>query len=325
MARKKKEAENAFEKGVDAAGELLEDAEKVIERIVEKAKKPVEKLGKEIVEAVEEIEGVKKKTAKKSNRKDNENEAETSEKKTAKRGAGKSKLEELKEKAKALEGKLKESDKIDIKSKVTGEEEQRQDGLVPIEEYLKSSLHLGTRVITPDMRKFVYKRRADGLAVFNTNLIDDKMREAGDYLAQFAPEDIVVVCKREAGWKAARLFGNLFGIKTFTKKYPAGSLTNPNLDEFFEAELVVICDPWLDKNAMKDANDVKIKVMAICDTNNFTDKIDFFAIGNNKSAKSLGMFFYLLAKQYAEKRKLRIEVPGIEEFVDGWAEAQIPA
>ena len=44
---------------------------------------------------------------------------------------------------------------------------------------------------TPDMRKFVYKRRADGLAVLNTNLIDDKLREAVKFLVEFDAKDIL--------------------------------------------------------------------------------------------------------------------------------------
>jgi len=233
----------------------------------------------------------------------------------------KSKKELLLEKAKALEEKIKE-EKIDIKTKVKGEVEEKEL-LVPIEDYLKASTHLGTRVITPDMRPFVYRRRADGLAVFNTSLQDDKIREAVEYLAKYAPEQIVVACKREAGWKAIENFGRLLGIKVFTKKYPAGTLTNTNLEDFFEKDLIVICDPWIDKNILNDGNKVKIPVFGICDTNNFTKGIDFILPANNKSYKSLGMIFYLLTKLYAEKRGIKVET-SIEEFVEGWDGLQPP-
>ena len=152
-----------------------------------------------------------------------------------------------------------------------------------------------------------------------------ELKKAIDFVSKYEPAEIVLACKREAGWKAAKLFGEIFNIRTFTKKYPAGSLTNPNLADFFESELVFICDPWLDKNVLKDANDVKINVMAVCDTNNFTQGIDFITPGNNKSAKSLGMIFYLLAKLYSEKRKIKVEIPPIEEFIEEWATAEIPA
>jgi small subunit ribosomal protein S2 len=242
-------------------------------------------------------------------------ETEETAKKTAEESEKEDKLAKLKEKAKKLAEAV-ETKEIDIK-KVKGEEE-KADMLVPIEDYLKSSIHLGTRAITPDMKPYVYKRRADSLAVFNTTLLDEKIKEGAEYLSKFPPSEIIVVCKRESGHKAAELFSKVTGIRTFTKKYPAGILTNPNLDTFIEAELMLICDPWTDKNALLDAKRVKIPVMSICDTNNYTQGVDRVIPGNNKSAKSLGMIFYLFAKIYIEKRKIKADLPPIQEFIDGW-------
>ena len=239
----------------------------------------------------------------------------------------KAKMAKLLEKAKKLEGAVEEEAKVDLKKKVKAKEgdiEEKENTLVPMEDYLKSSIHLGTRVITPDMRKFVYRRRADGLAVFNTAMLDDKIREGAAYLAKYAPERIILVCKREAGWKAALKFAEATGIRIFTKKYPAGILTNTNLENFTEADLIFICDPWLDKNALEDSNKVRIPVLSICDTNNFTQGISQIIPGNNKSAKSLGMIFYLLTKTFIEARKLDSKAPDIKEFIDGWDTLQAP-
>jgi len=227
------------------------------------------------------------------------------------------KLAKLKEKAKELGEKIDEK-KIDVKKEVKILGSEKADSIVPMEDYFKSSIHLGTRVITPDMKKYVYKRRADGLAVLNMALVDDKIKEAAEYLAKFDPDKIIVVCKREAGWKPVKLFAELFGIQSFTKKYPAGILTNTVLDNFREADLIVVCDPWLDKNALMDANRIKVPVLTICDTNNYHAGTTMVLPGNNKSGKSLGMIFYILAKIYAEKRKLDVKVPAISEFVDDW-------
>ncbi len=174
------------------------------------------------------------------------------------------------------------------------------------------------------MKSYVYKRRADGLAVFNTNILDDKLKEGAEYLSKFDNKDIIIICKREAGWKAVNLFSKVTGIRAFTKKYPAGILTNSKLDNFIEAELIFICDPWLDKNALADALNIKIPVLSICDTNNYTAGITKIIPGNNKSAKSLGMILYLLAKIYIEKRNLKVELPKIEEFIEGWDTLQPP-
>ncbi len=276
----------------------------------DKKKEESQQKEKEKKETLEEKSSQKKEIKIRSKKKSTQTETELEDKKA--------KLSSLLEKAKQLEKKLTKTEEIDLKKKVKPEEEKKHDTLVPIEDYLKSSIHLGTRVITPDMKQFVYKRRADGLAVFNTTLLDKKIRESADFFAKYSPQEVIAVCKREAGWKPMELFSKVTGIKAFTKKYPPGILTNPNLEIFREAELVVICDPWIDKNAFNDALKIKIPIFAICDTNNYTKDITQVLPGNNKSAKSLGMIFYLLAKLYIEKRKLKAEIPPISEWIENW-------
>lgn len=273
----------------------------------------------ETADSAEEKEAVKETPKKKKSE-----ESPSSDKKADTPEDKKAKLAKLLAKAKQLEGSVEEAKSLDIKKKLKEGESEKSDTLVPMEDYLKASIHLGTRVITPDMRKYVYRRRADGLAVFNTALLDDKIREGAAYLAKFAPKDVILVCKREAGWKAAKKFSELTGIRSFLKKYPSGVLTNTNLENFFETELVFIADPWLDKNALHDANRIGIPVVSLCDTNNFTGSITQIIPGNNKAAKSLGMMFYLLTKLYVEARKIPVTVPPIQEFVEGWDELVPP-
>ena len=237
----------------------------------------------------------------------------------------KSKLAALKEKAKEFEKSIVETEvkELSIKKKIESDEE-KVETLVPIEDYLKSSIHLGTRAITPDMKPFVYKRRADGLAVFNTSLLDEKIRTSAEFLSKYAPEDVIIVCKREAGWKALELFSKATSIRIFTKQYPAGILTNSNLSDFIETKLVFVCDPWIDKNAFNDAKRIRIPILAICDTNNYTAGIAQILPGNNKSAKSLGMIFYLMAKLYTEKKGISAEIPPIKEWIENWDALEPP-
>jgi small subunit ribosomal protein S2 len=232
----------------------------------------------------------------------------------AKRKALLEKAAKLKEK---LDGSAATSE--ELKEKVKGK--KKEDFLVPLEDYVKSGIYLGTKVVTPDMRRYVYRRRADGLAIFNTDLIDEKLKEGIKFLNQFNPEDIIIVCKRQAGWRAVQLFSEITGIRVFTKKYPAGVLTNPQLPDFFEVKCVFICDPWLDKNALNDASNVNINVLMICDTNNFSKFTNQIIIGNNKSARSLGLIFYLLAKEYAKHRGIKTKIPSLE-FFEGEEEQQ---
>lgn len=224
------------------------------------------------------------------------------------------KKKELLEKAKKFTELIQQTTSEELKEKV--KTKKRSEMLIPLDDYVKSGIYIGTKVVTPNMRQFVYRRRADGLAIFNTDLIDEKLKEGIEYLSQYNPEDVVLVCKREVGWKSARKFSEVTGIRVFAKKYPAGILTNIKLPDFFENELTIITDSWLDKNALHDTLSVNKKVLMICDTNNFSQGADKVIIGNNKSAKSLGVIFYLLARGYMKAKGIDKEIPDLEWWME---------
>jgi small subunit ribosomal protein S2 len=176
--------------------------------------------------------------------------------------------------------------------------------LVPNDEYLKSGIHIGTKFRTKYMENFIYKTRPDGLSVLNVQKIDERIKLAGNMMSHFNPEDVLIVCRRETGWKAVKLFSEITGCKFFAGRYPPGVLTNPSLKNFLEAKLILVADAWPDKNAVEDALKIGIPVIALCDTNNQSNNIDLVVPCNNKGKKSLGLVFYLLAKIYVEKRGL---------------------
>jgi len=230
------------------------------------------------------------------------------------------KKKKLLEKAAKLKEKLSEEAPSTEELKEKVKIKKRTDMLIPLEEYVKAGIYLGTKVVTPEMKPFVYRRRADGLAIFNTDLIDEKLKEGAEYLCKFNPEDIILVCKRQAGWKAAKKFSELTGIRTFTKKYPAGILTNTTLPDFFENELTIVVDSWLDKNALNDTLRVKKKVLMVCDTNNFSKGANQIIIGNNKSPKSLGVIFYILAKTYCKEKDIEANIPDLDWWTEEFEE-----
>lgn len=292
MGRKKKteaNEEDVVKEAIDAVENLDEIPEKIEKELEGKGDTKIKKISvPKISEETEEISGAKK------------SEKTIEEKKKALLERAK-KLKEEK-----IEGIVSEELKEKVKIK------KKEDTLLPLEDYVKSGIYIGTKVVTPDMRKYVYRRRADGLAILNTDIIDKKIKEGADYLAKFDVGQIIVVCKRQAGWRAVKLFSELTGVRVFTKKYPAGILTNTQLPDFFETELVVICDPWLDKNALNDAVKVNNKIMIVADTNNFTKFGEQIIIGNNKSAKSLGLIFYLLTKRYMEAKGIKKKLPELD-------------
>jgi len=174
--------------------------------------------------------------------------------------------------------------------------------LVPQDSYLKSGIHIGTKFRTGYMAPFIYKTRPDGLSVLNLQRIDERLRMASTLLSQYDPKDILVCSRRENGWKAVKAFGRHTGVKVFAGRYPPGILTNPALETFMETKLILVTDSWPDRNAIKDAITIGVPVVALCDTNNQSNEIDLVVPCNNKGKKSLGLIFYVLAREYLIKR-----------------------
>ena len=174
--------------------------------------------------------------------------------------------------------------------------------LVPTDQYLKAGIHIGTKFRTKYMEKFIYKTRPDGLSVLNLQKIDERIKICANFLAQYAPEEIIIVSRRENGWKSIRMLSKLTGIRVFAGRYPPGILTNPNLDKFIEAKIVLVTDSWPDRNVINDAMKIGIPVIALCDTNNQSNNIDLVVPCNNKGKKSLGLFFWILTKEYMKKK-----------------------
>lgn len=179
---------------------------------------------------------------------------------------------------------------------------EEHEMLVPTETYLKSGIHIGTKFKTSYMKKFIYKTRPDGLSVLDIEQIDTRIRMLAKFMAQYDPSDILIVCRRENGWKPIRMLEKVTGIRVHAGRYPPGMLTNPALGNYAEAKLMIVTDAWPDRNAVKDALRVGIPVIGLCDSNNTANNLDFVVPCNNKGKKSLGIIYFLAAREYLKER-----------------------
>ena len=198
--------------------------------------------------------------------------------------------------------------------------EEQENLLIDSKEYLKSGIHIGTKFKTKYMSEFIYKTRPDGLSVLNLKKIDERIGMAANLLANYKPEDILIVSRRENGWKALKLLNKLTGIKVITGRYPPGILTNPALETFIEPKIIMVCDPWPDKNAVDDANRVGVPIIALCDTNNQSNQIDLVVPCNNKGKKSVGIILYLITREYLKKKGILATGEELKESLDAFTE-----
>jgi small subunit ribosomal protein S2 len=192
--------------------------------------------------------------------------------------------------------------------------------LIPQDMYLKAGIHIGTKFRTKYMEKFIYKTRPDGLSVLNLQKIDERIAVAASFLAQYEPKDILIVSRRENGWKSIKVFSKVTGCTAFPGRYPPGIITNPNLDDFFQPKILLVTDSWPDRNPINDALNIGIPVIALCDTNNQSNNIDLVVPCNNKGKKSLGLFFWVLAREFLRKKGKLGASEELKETVDDFTE-----
>ncbi|ACL11684.1 30S ribosomal protein S2 [Desulfurococcus amylolyticus] len=174
--------------------------------------------------------------------------------------------------------------------------------LVPIEKYLSAGVHIGTHICTKFMEPFVYRVRSDGLYILDVRKIDDRLKIAGKFLARYQPEKIAVVSVRQYGRKPVQKMCQYVGCKPFVGRFLPGTFTNPSLKIYFEPDVVVITDTRSDMQALKEAAETGIPIVALADTDNRVDYVDLIIPGNNKGRKSLALIYWILTRQILREK-----------------------
>ena len=190
-----------------------------------------------------------------------------------------------------------EREKMEEETKKEEKTETKSSFLIPQEKYLETGIHIGTRFKTVDMKKFVFKRREDGLYVLDLRKIDERIREAAKLIAKYKPEEVLVVASRLYSGNAAGKFSKLTGIEVLGGRFVPGTMTNLKLPNFKEPKLLIVCDPKGEWEAIREASMTGVPVIGLCDTDNNTAFIDWIVPANNKGRRSLAVIFYLLARE----------------------------
>lgn len=181
--------------------------------------------------------------------------------------------------------------------------------LMSRQEYLASGIHIGMKQKTADMKEFIYKIRPDGLAVLNLRKIDERIRILAKFLSRL--KNILVVSRKSVAFESMKKFGELVGAKVIAGRFMPGTLTNPQYKNFYEADAVLIVDPLVDYQVLREAAKARVPIVAICDTFNETRNIDLILPANNKGKKALATLFWLLAREILKERG---EIKSEKEF-----------
>jgi small subunit ribosomal protein S2 len=177
--------------------------------------------------------------------------------------------------------------------------------------YLEVGVHIGTKVKTPGMKRYIYKVREDGLYLLELSTIDQKIRQAAKLLAQYEPKNIVVTASRIYAIASAAKFAEIIGAKLISGRVVPGIFTNPNRSDYTEPSIALLSDTRNERQAVKEASSTSIPIIALCDTDNWIKFVDLVVPCNNKGRKSLALMYMLLAREFLKEKGL---IKSNEEF-----------
>lgn len=168
---------------------------------------------------------------------------------------------------------------------------------------LVATAHLGSQNLDFQMEQYVFKRKANGVCLFNVRKMWDKLVLAARAIAAIEnPADVCVISAKQIGQRAVLKYAKYTGATPIAGRFTPGSFTNQIQSAFKEPRLIIVTDPVADHQPITEASYVNIPVIAFVTSDNPLRYIDIAIPCNNRGTQSIGLMLWFLAREVLRLR-----------------------
>ncbi|KAI3390117.1 hypothetical protein SNEBB_010158 [Seison nebaliae] len=163
---------------------------------------------------------------------------------------------------------------------------------------LQATIHLGSVNCNFQMESYVYDRNMNGNHIINIKKTWDKLVLAARAICAVPnPSDVVIISAKPEGQRAVLKFGRYAEATAIAGRFTPGSFTNQIQKAYKEPRIIIVCDPAIDHQSIREAAYVNIPVIAFCNTDNSLKNVDICIPCNNASTNGIGLMVWLLCRE----------------------------